>query len=206
MQLLLFSDFHNSIDLNALRAILSQQPPHDAALTLGDISTSDLMAIKEMLPTTPIFGVCGNHDGPSTLEQAGIQNIHANAVEISGLRLTGFEGSVKYRRGPYAMYSQEESLAIAKSLPPADILISHDRALSGRKPDLRTEYTKNPHEGLFGITTYLREHTPFLHIHGHTHENKISRQNGISTIVVYGAASLTTNNRQIESYRLLLTP
>lgn len=206
MHLLLFSDFHNAIDLNALSTILSQQPHPDAALTLGDISTSDLIAIKEMLPTTPFFGVCGNHDGSSTLEQAGIQNIHASSAEVSGLRLTGFEGSVKYKRGPYVMYSQEESLAIAKGLPPADILISHDRAFSGRKPDLRTEYTKNPHEGLIGITTYLREHNPFLHIHGHTHENQIGTQRGTCTVVVYGAAALTINNRQIESHRLLLTP
>lgn len=206
MRILLFSDFHNAMDLHALGSVLSSLPDSDVAFTLGDISSSDLLSVKELIPNVPIYGICGNHDCAATLDLAGIPNIHGKFVEIGGLRVAGFGGSVRYKRGLYTMFSQKESLAIAESLPAADILISHDRSFIGSSPDLSAEFTQNPHEGLVGITSYLRNERPFFHIHGHIHETKRYICNEINTLSVYGAVLVNVVERNITSHRLLAQP
>lgn len=204
MQIAIFSDFHNSVDFNSLQKALSTVPALDAAFTLGDISVSELLRIKELIPDIPIFGILGNHDSLDVLDKAGIPDIHGKIVDVNGIRFAGFSGSVKYKNGPYAMFSQRESLNIAKSLPEADVLLSHDKAYQGKNKIFWSEYSKYPHEGLVGISLYLRKKSPLLHIHGHIHENERYLNQKIDTISVYGASLIFLTEDNLELYHLYL--
>lgn len=206
MQILLFSDFHNAVDLRALGSVLSSLPSPDVVFTLGDISSTDLLALRELIPCVPIYGICGNHDGTATLDLSGIPNIHGKVVELCGLRFAGFGGSVRYKRGLYTMFSQKESLDIAQALPPADVLISHDRAFIGKYPDLSADLTQNPHKGLVGLSSYLQNKKPLLHFHGHIHENKRYLYNEIPTLCVHGAVLVELVEGSITNYRILCQP
>lgn len=204
MNILLFSDFHNSVDIEMLKDALSRTPFPDAVFTLGDISVEDLQAIKIITTPAPIYGIAGNHDTHSTLELADIPNIHGKVVEIGGLRFTGFDGSIRYKHGSYVMYSHKESLQIAKGLPKVDILLSHDKAFAGSKLAIFSHYTQNPHEGLAGITAYLKKTKPVCHIHGHIHENKRYSFKDIDTISVYQAAALSVTKDGVDEIQVLI--
>lgn len=204
MQILLFSDFHNAVNYDDLKQVLLNQTVPDIVFTLGDISVSDLMFIKNLFHNVPIYGVCGNHDSRATLNMADTPNLHGKVIEMDGVSFAGFGGSVRYKHGAYTMFSQNESLDIAKTLPAADILISHDKAYERHMPTYFPEITKDPHEGMAGISYYFRNHSPFLHLHGHIHTNKQYVFEEINTISVYGVATLTIVNRSLIDYRVLL--
>lgn len=206
MRMLILSDFHDAMDLNALSMTISNLSQLDLVISLGDITSDDLKMVMGLIPDVPIYGVCGNHDGPTVLDLAGVINIHGMVIEIDDIKIGGFGGSVRYKRGLYTMFSQKESLEIAKKLPEADILISHDRAFSGKKPKLSAPLAKDPHEGLAGITAYLRKTSPLLHIHGHIHDNRRYFFKGVDTISVYGGAIISIDANKVSDYRLLLEP
>lgn len=201
---MLFSDFHNAVNYEDLKQALFNQPVPNVVFTLGDISVSDLLFIKSLFPDVPIYGVCGNHDSQETLNMTDIPNIHGKVIEVEGTCFAGIGGSVRYKHGAYTMFSQNESLDIAKILPTADILVSHDKAFASKATTFSSEMAKDPHEGIAGISYYLRNHSPFLHIHGHIHENKQYVFETIDTISVYGVAVATIVNRNLIDYRVLL--
>jgi Icc-related predicted phosphoesterase len=60
------------------------------------------------------------------------------------------------------MISQEESSAIAKDLKKSKLLISHDSPY-------QIHSTEKNKEGLIGITEYIKEKKPELHLYGHHH-------------------------------------
>lgn len=204
VRVMLFSDFHNTVHYDDLKQALFNQPVPDVIFTLGDISVSDLLFIKSLFQDVPIYGVCGNHDSQQTLNMADILNIHGKVVEIGGVRFAGIGGSVRYKPGAYTMFSHNESMDLAKTLPPADILVSHDKAYERNLTTFSSEITKNPHEGMAGVSYYLRKHSPFLHIHGHIHTNKQYDFEQINTISVYGVAATTIVNHNLIDYRVLL--
>lgn len=206
MRILVFSDFHDSLDLLSLKDTLQQHPSPDIVLTLGDISCSDLRFLRGMFATISFYGLRGNHDGSDTLLRAGVPDLHGKVIEHYGVRIAGLEGSSKYKYGNHVMYSQKESLTIAKNLPPANILVSHDRAFHGLVPNLFSELTKTPHEGLCGLSYYNRRHHPFLHIHGHIHKNKHYSHYGIETVCVYGAAIVTVSQNSVQHFDVIFSP
>lgn len=200
----MFADFHGTVKHETLKQAVLYYPKPDVVFTLGDISVVDLSFIKTVFSDVPVYGVCGNHDELTTLDMGGIPNIHSKVIEIAGVRFAGIGGSVRYKRGSYVMYSQTESLDIAKSLPPADILISHDKAYIGKTSARFPEFAQDPHEGMAGISYYLRKHSPFLHIHGHIHTNKQYAFENINTLSVYGTAIVTIAGGHIVDYQVLI--
>lgn len=206
MKIIFFSDFHNCIDFSNLKDVLLRCPSPDVAFTLGDISVRELISIKEFCKAIPVYGICGNHDGISSLDLAEIPNIHGKCIEVAGTTFSGFEGSVRYKRGAYTMFTQKESLEIFECVPAADILISHDRAFCGETIDVTETYSKSPHEGLTGISAYLQKHSPQLHVHGHIHKNERYFFNGIDTLSVFGVVFTSFENNTIKDYRILLEP
>lgn len=206
MNILFVSDFHNCVDLNRLETIFRSCPSPDVVFTLGDISVRELGFIKELTKTTPIYGVLGNHDGPFSLDLAEIPNIHGKHLDVGGISFSGFEGSVRYKRGTYTMFTQKESLAVSAAIPAADILISHDKAFCGMKLDISDALSKSPHDGLAGITAYLQKHSPRFHVHGHLHKNDRYLFNGTDSISVFGAVFISIENYSIKDYRILFEP
>ena len=164
---------------------ITELKDYDCCILLGDISTTDIEIIKNIIPNDKIYGVLGNHDGWNLYIDNKIESINGKVIEIKGVRIAGINGSYKYKNSnDYVMYSHEESINIANKILDADILVSHDR------PFIKEQYGES-HDGLKGITECIyRNHIP-LHIHGHIHEESEEiLKNGTKSICLYGVKLL----------------
>lgn len=136
----------------------------DACILLGDLTPRDIDIVKQAVDAQ-IYGVLGNHNAFDTYQKRGIPNIHGKVIEINGLRIAGLQGCCRYKNLNAPLYTDEESIQIANTLAPADVLISHDgpKGFHGCE-DLA-------HSGLQGITDYCKNNNVQLNIHGHYHRN-----------------------------------
>jgi Icc-related predicted phosphoesterase len=153
--------------------VLADQPPHvplpallechepDVVVTLGDLQPELLDPIARY--DIPLLGVYGNHDDGRYLEAANATDLHLTSATVDGVTFAGFEGCVRYKRGVPLQYTQEEASALARRLPPADVLVSHSppRGIH-EEPDDRV------HEGFDGLRDYVEAVQPRLVLHGHT--------------------------------------
>ena len=153
----------------------------DVCFLLGDFSYEDLMIIKENVIDMPIYGVLGNHDSFDLYQRAGIDNIHGRVVDVDGVKVAGFQGSLRYKNSNFPFYDDDESVDIADCIDRADILISHD------SPKYLHGDEDWAHSGLQGITYYCEKWNVSLNIHGHFHEcSEHYMQNGTKSICCYG--------------------
>lgn len=135
----------------------------DAIITLGDLALQDIRDL-ETVTTVPKFGVYGNHDSGSYMPELGITNLHLQTVELGGITLGGFEGSVRYKNDPYApMYTQEEANELIKQLPAVDLLISH------APPRGIHDEPEPAHQGYDALRWYIQQYHPAFCLHGHTY-------------------------------------
>ena len=190
INLLVFSDTHNSYAYNTDDLKEIENLNYDICLLLGDITLTDIQEILKVVPLNKVYGLRGNHDKLDDLSYCNIKNLHTKTITINGFTIGGIQGSSKYRNSPTTapIYTQEESLELAKKLNDIDILISHDTYYFGEVPDIS-------HQGMKGITEAIyRNHTP-IHIHGHLHSNedKVLLNNTIS-YGVYGYKLIKIEN------------
>lgn len=209
MNALIVADCHGRLTLDNLNEHtglaegLSEGKP-DIALFLGDNNSDDLGCVINWLKSNgiivPMYGVFGNHDTPSLLSHFLIDNIHLKAVGVSGKRIGGFGGSVKYKDSSSSvLYTNEESSELLEGFTECDILITHSnpqyreyesiditpepkslgekikRRLFGYEP-VYQQRMKPPredcHAGLIGIGDYIEFKKPKICLHGHIHERK----------------------------------
>ena len=187
MKLLCCADLHNSFDLTHFETQTYDKEP-DIIVTLGDISVQDLRIIKRTADNLgiPAIGICGNHDEPFALQSVGIDDLHGKVKTIDGVTFAGIGGSLRYKRSNYMFLTQQQSIDIAKSLPKADVLISHEKPYSGWFFDKKAQYAKDPHAGLVGITKYIRQNKPKIHLYGNLHQRMTEEQHGTTSMCVYG--------------------
>ncbi len=157
-RILVISDIHHNLtneELSVFHQTFGQ------CWLLGDMS-SDVLKLVQGLKC-PVIGVCGNHDMPEMFEQYSFINVHNTECTINGISIVGVHGSSKYKNSGTCMLTQQESLAIAKALPKAQVLLAHD-----------SPFGRHSHElhkcGLKGITEYLKRNKPLLYVYGHHHE------------------------------------
>lgn len=187
MKLLCCADLHNSFDLTHFETQTYDKEP-DLIVTLGDISVQDLRIIKRTADNLgiPAIGICGNHDEPFALQSVGIDDLHDKVKTIDGVSFVGIGGSLRYKRSNYMFLTQQQSIDVAKSLPKADVLISHDKPYSGWFFDKKAQYAKDPHAGLVGIAQYVRKNKPKYHLYGHLHKRMTEEKHGTTSMCVYG--------------------
>lgn len=168
LRLLILTDLH-TLREDELEKVVDLD--YDVCFLLGDITV-------------------GNHDNFDNLARAGIENINNKIIDINGIKILGFEGSHRYKKGNFPMLSQEESLELLKNSPKADILVSHDAPYY--------LYSKNmAHCGLKGISKYLLKNKVPINIHGHHHINSVLKfKNGTTVIGVYRCAILDIKNKK----------
>lgn len=149
---------------------------------LGDIPLEALKIIRSIVVDESLFGILGNHDEPGALERCGITDLTGKAVTVQGVTIAGLSGSHRYKHGDYSMLTQRESVLVAKKLPAADILISHDTAyhVMGRKD--------SAHCGLQGISGYISHRKPKLNLCGHYHQNLSRSFRGCKIRCIYRCA------------------
>lgn len=187
MKLLCCADFHNSVELTGFGAKVKKDAP-DVVVTLGDISVQDLQIIKHTADVLgiPVIGVCGNHDEVDALVKVGIDDLHGRNKTIKGVSFAGIGGSLRYKPSDNMFLTQRESIDIAKKLPKADVLITHDKPYTGWYVDTKSQYAKDPHTGLVGITKYIRKNRPEFHLYGHLHQRMAEKKHGTTSICIYG--------------------
>lgn len=171
IRILLITDTHDHVAAhpNQLEDFLFDVQDIDAVLILGDISQRDFEIIcnHEKLSGIPMYGVLGNHDYSSILDEYNVERLHCKKATIGGIVFAGMDGSIKYKDTDSPMYTDEESLRIADCIPDCDVFITHDRA---KVRELK-ETESYAHGGMLGIGRYITNRKPAYHLHGHLHEN-----------------------------------
>ena len=158
-RILIISDIHFPFSDKEIEKL---QEIYDICLVLGDVDKQNLLLINQLLPCN-IYAVFGNHDVEYTLDDTRIEHLHGVQIIENDLSITGISGSSKYKeKSPYFMLTQEESSSVAKGLKSSKVLISHDSPYQFHS-------TENNKEGLIGITEYIKEKHPKLHLYGHHH-------------------------------------
>jgi len=167
---LFITDTHSHLASNQKQfdMFLEDLPKMDVIFFLGDIDYADFNTLKtyKWFFKTDKYGILGNHDYKNILKENGVTNLHKNRINVHGVSFVGMEGSIKYKNVDAPMYTQEESIEIAKELSDADVFLTHDKAY------IEGENVPMQHAGLKGITNYLKEKKPSIHFHGHIHENE----------------------------------
>ena len=152
----------------------------DLILGCGDLPYYYLEFVFEILEV-PLYFVRGNHAsvveyGASKERTApgGGVDLHARVINQDGLLLAGFEGSVRYKRGPY-MYTQSEMWTLVFSMVPKllfnrlrygrflDVFVTHAPPWGIHdKPD-------HAHQGFKAFRWFIKTFRPRYHFHGHIH-------------------------------------
>lgn len=191
IRLLIVSDTHSTLNRQEIEILKEQN--FDACLLLGDISPIELNTIMHELSPNKVYGILGNHDNRSVLEKLEINEIHKKQVEINGVTIAGFGGSIKYKESDCLMYTDEQSVEELAELPPCDIFVTHDSA--------KNVYAKSDkaHSGLQGITEYIQKNNVKLHIHGHIHTKDVMMlDNGTLSICNYRASIVSVIDGAID--------
>jgi Icc-related predicted phosphoesterase len=160
----------------------------DLVISCGDLPF-DYLEYLVSCANVPLLYVPGNHDPnvkppdttwtplqtevPVTGPQ-GCDNVDGRVVEVSGLRIAGLGGSLRYKEGPN-QYTQAQMQRRAISL---ELWIRLKRVRNGRKLDVLvthappygvTEAKDAAHEGFKAFNRVIKEFHPLLLVHGHVH-------------------------------------
>lgn len=167
LKLIVIADTHGYLAFGRHRfqAFMDTVANFDLCVLLGDLETYDMDRIMEIIPAEKIVGVLGNHDIPELYDMYGVRDINGRTYEHKGVTFAGLEGGFRYKKGQTPMYTQYESLMLAQTIRgQADILISHDRALTQTGCD-------PAHAGLIGNSCLIYKNNISLHLHGHVHKS-----------------------------------
>lgn len=152
----------------------------DLLIGCGDLPYYYLEYAYDAL-NVPLYFVRGNHDkvveygqgGQRTAPGGGI-DLHRRMVRRKNLLLTGVEGSLRYRNGPF-QYSQAEMWQHVLSLVPA---ILYNRVVYGRYLDIFVTHAPPsgvhdaddlPHRGIHAFRWLVNVFQPAWYCHGHMH-------------------------------------
>lgn len=176
----------------------------DIGIFLGDSNTDDIDCVKDWLKKKdwliPLYGVFGNHDMPSLLDNCNIESLHLKTVTVGEMRIGGFGGSINYKNSSSGvLFTNKESDAILADFTDCNIFITHSNPQFPEyeiidvtpeprnfcekikrkffRPALITEQRVKPartdcHAGLTGIANYIEAKKPAVCLHGHIHERK----------------------------------
>jgi Icc-related predicted phosphoesterase len=160
------------------RSLRARTTP-DLILGAGDLPAYYLDYLVSKLDV-PLYAIHGNHDAPVPLEGSagfngcGADWIGGRGVNVNGLLLAGFDGSLRYNDGAYQS-SQAEMHAAVRRLVPwllmnkarygryLDVLITHAPPKGIHdEPDLC-------HTGFEAFNWLVKTFQPHYHLHGHIH-------------------------------------
>lgn len=158
--------------------------PFDVALSAGDMPGHVLEFMADKLTVPPVF-VMGNHSlgnvpdpddrtGEKRKAPGGCVNAHRRTISQAGLLIVGFEGSGRYRPGPY-QYTETQYWLMVFGMVPRLLLnrLRHGRAadvlLTHAPPEGPHAGADWPHRGIRAFNWFHRVFRPRLHVHGHVH-------------------------------------
>ena len=153
----------------------------DLLITTGDLTIFDLLPLENLQNKKPAFGVYGNHDAGTYMDQLGITNLHLKTIEFSGLVWGGFQGCPKYKESPL-MYTEEQAQQFADTFPPVDILLLH-----AGPQDMLDDPSDPPHTGSPSLRRYVLEKRPRFVILGHQYSDAEMTVGSTTLYRTYGA-------------------
>jgi hypothetical protein len=158
-------------------------------VSCGDLPFDYLEYLVSRLDV-PLLYVPGNHDpglappdatwmplraiAPAGPGPEGCINIDGRLVEVLGVRVAGFGGSIRYKRGDN-QYTQGQMGRRALKL---EFRARLGRVKNGRKVDILVthappfglaEATDSAHVGFVAFVRLIRNFQPVLAVHGHVH-------------------------------------
>lgn len=166
LKLLLISDTHGCLKSKGdeFEEFVKSSGDFDLCILLGDLRPIDIYKILAVIPLHKIVALKGNHDFDTLYSDHGIKEVSGKVFKYKGVTFAGIDGTFRYKNERFPSHTQYESLKIAAELPPADVLISHDRIFSYANTEDLT------HVGLVGCTYYVFANDCVQwHIHGHIH-------------------------------------
>lgn len=194
-------------------------PDIDLILSCGDLSYQYIEFVQDAL-RAPLYYVRGNHAptveyGETTDRRGplGGCDLHRKCVNFHGLLMAGFEGSLRYRNGPF-QYSQAEMWGIVIEMLPALLL---NRVRHGRYLDVLVSHAPSwgvndgqdkAHQGFKALRWLLKAVRPRYHFHGHTHilgssQSVVTSYEGTQVINTYGYRRGTIEYPRVKSKRPL---
>ncbi len=166
----------------------------DFVLSSGDLPFYYLEYVLTILEA-PLFFVRGNHDPeppPGISEKPaprGATDLDGRVVRYSGVLLAGLEGSMRYKPGRSAQYTNTEMWFKTAALVPAlvrnrlrwgrylDILVTH------APPRGIHDLPDRCHTGFSAFNWIIHAFKPRYLIHGHVHLNGYHTQGEAETVV-----------------------
>lgn len=178
MRILALSD--QELDSIYTPSVAERFPHIDLVVGCGDLPYYYLEFLVDTLHK-PVFFVRGNHaahvEYSQSLERTepwGAIDLHRKLVHHNGVIFGGFEGSLRYRQGPF-MYTQGEMWLMVLGMLPR---LLYNRLRHGRALDVLVTHApawgvgdrQDPaHRGFKAFRWLLATFKPQLHLHGHVH-------------------------------------
>ncbi len=160
----------------------------DALFLLGDLQQSIELLLR-CYPGVPAFAVAGNHDCAEPFAGFPVIDLHGRAISWNGISLGGLGGCLRYKLHPRTwLFWEKEYVALLKSMPRVDILLSHCAPFGcWREPLPGGEGTyHHAHEGSRALSEYIVRARPEVVLHGHIHRQGITALEDTEIRSVYG--------------------
>jgi predicted phosphodiesterase len=170
----------------------------DMVISCGDLPHYYLEYIISTVDK-PLYYVNGNHahvieytEGGPITAPGGAINLDGQVLNVNGLLIAGFEGSIRYNKASFQYTDEEMRWKIAQTLPRLFL----NRAIHGRYLDLLVAHSPprhvqdaedRPHQGFHAFRWYLKRFRPRMMLHGHIHvyhPNVITRSTFYETDVI----------------------
>lgn len=160
--------------------VVRTYPDIDLVIGCGDLPYYYLEFVLDALDL-PVFFVRGNHakiveygEDRERREPQGAIDLHQKVIWHNGLLFAGFEGSLRYRPGPFQYTQAEMWWMVLKTLPRLmwnklrrgrylDVLVTH------APPWQIHDRDDLPHQGFRALRWMIEVFQPKYHFHGHIH-------------------------------------
>lgn len=154
----------------------------DVLIATGDLTLFDFGTLAMRPAKKPAFGVYGNHDSGTYLEELGIINLHNQVYEYAGMTWGGWQGCLRYKRGGGPQFAEEEALVWSQSFPAVDVLLLH----AGPK-DMLDDPSDSVHIGSAAVKNYVLTKQPRFVFCGHQYSHAELSVANTSLFRTYGA-------------------
>lgn len=166
MKILVVSDKETPSLLNESKAHLLKDL--DCIISCGDLRAAYLNSLVAKAGV-PLFYVAGNHDFHYKYERPYGINLDLKVVEFQGLRLVGFEGSMRYNHKTY-QYTEAQMKRRVQSVgykllfnKKVDIVVTHAPPAGIYSADDLC------HQGFMAYRKFIEKYQPGFFLHGHYH-------------------------------------
>jgi uncharacterized protein len=147
----------------------SQWPGVDIIVSCGDVPPDYLDYLGGRL-NAPVFFVRGNHDGTYSRDAYyGSENLHGRTTSYRGVRIAGFEGSMRYNDRD-VQYTEREMRSLVKRAELRSLVQGVPQIVVTHAPIAGVhDGTDLAHRGFQCFRRLIEAWKPDYFVHGHTH-------------------------------------